>query len=502
MSDVKTNENYEDVVLTKAIDDYRYYTLVSYDCSCTDSFDSSSFTPCEEWCNNIEPILFNCNAEYVGSSMLRTEINASSENAQSWHLNIYHRSTSSSMFNQVGSIASSERQFEESVDLSLGYYKFELDATLDNGNHVIKEIDANLLLNSNCCSYLGCYTSSGNCSSCEELLTPQSISYCKEVDDEGNIILTVGTACSGAVATFINVYSEGSSIPIYSKAASNRLVSGKIENLAEGTYIIEASASTSSAATRLKRKVIELSYDCSRCHDTGWLNESMHCSLCSAYLNKLAPITVEYNAESASTSAINVSINASCKNANQMVLHLYSENASLPLYSVASSAPHIEGVCCYLMPGLYRIEIEAISANGDKRVKNIVANWDYDCTMCLDTGWRDNSLNCSYCEAWRTNLAPIHGTCSYTSSDSSMADLTVSACCQNADLMTINVYGAGSSGTVLSTSSSGNTVSGTESGLVAGKYTVVVWAHLNSGETDSKQVEITVKENSVESISI
>lgn len=494
MNDVKANGN---VTLTKAMDDYRYYTLVSYDCSCPDS------SVCDEWCENIEPILFNCSAESVGSSMLRTEINASSENAESWHLNIYHRSTSSSMFRQVGSIASSEKQFDESVDLSLGYYKFELDATLNNGNHVIKEIDANLLLNSNSCSYLGCYTASCSCSNCEGVLTPQSISYCKEVDDEGNISLAVGTVCFGADATFINVYSEDSSIPIYSKATSNRMVSGKIDNLEEGRYIIEARAiKASNIASREKRKIVEVSYGCSYCHDTGWINESTSCSLCSAYLNKMAPITVEYNAESASTSAINVSIDASCKNANQMVLHLYSENASLPLYSVASSAPHIEGVCCYLMPGLYRIEIEAISANGDKRVKNIVANWDYDCTMCLDTGWRDNSLNCSYCEAWRTNLAPIHGTCSYTSSDSSMADLTVSACCQNADSMTINVYGAGSSGTVLSTSSSGNTVSGTESGLVAGKYTVVVWAHLNSGETDSKQVEITVKENSVESISI
>ncbi len=383
MNDVKTNEIYENVVLTRAMDDYRYYTLVSNDCSCVGS---SASDQCKEWCENIEPILFNCNAEYVGSSMMRAAIDAGCKNAQSWHLNIYHRSTSSSMFNQVGSIASSERQFEESVDLSLGYYKFELDAALDNGNHVIKEIDANMMINSNCCSYLGCYTTSCNCSNCEELLTPQSISYCKEVDEKGNIVLAVGTACAGAVATSIKVYSEGSSIPIYSKAASNRLVSGKVENLAKGTYIIEAMAiKACNAASRVKRKTVEISYDCSHCHDTGWLNESTNCSYCFAYLSK---------------------------------------------------------------------------------------------------------------------LAPIHGTCSYNSSDSSTAVLMISACCHNADSMTINVYGTGSSGTVLSVSSSANTVSGTETGLIAGKYTVVVWAHLNSGETNSKQVEITIEENSAESISI
>lgn len=94
-------------------------------------------------------------------------------------------------------------------------------------------------------------------------------------------------------------------------------------------------------------------------------------------------------------------------------------------------------------------------------------------------------------------LAPIKIDYGYKFKTSNRADLTVSACCQNADAMTINVYGAGSSGTVLCVSSSGNTVSGTETGLDAGKYTVVVWAHLNSGETDSKQVEITVEGSSV-----
>ena len=94
-------------------------------------------------------------------------------------------------------------------------------------------------------------------------------------------------------------------------------------------------------------------------------------------------------------------------------------------------------------------------------------------------------------------LEPIKIEYEYKFKAVNSANLMVSACCQNADAMTINVYGAGSSGTVLSTSSSSNTVSGTENGLVAGKYIVVVWAHLNSGETDSKQVEIVIKESSI-----
>ena len=60
MSNEKTNEIYENVLLKESTYDYRYYTLVSYDCSCTDSSVENS---CEEWCENIASILFDCNAE-------------------------------------------------------------------------------------------------------------------------------------------------------------------------------------------------------------------------------------------------------------------------------------------------------------------------------------------------------------------------------------------------------------------------------------------------------
>ena len=498
MSNEKTNEIYENVLLKESTYDYRYYTLVSYDCSCTDSSVENS---CEEWCENIASILFDCNAEYIGSSMMRAAINARCENAQRLHLNIYHSTASSCVFNQVESIGYNGEVLEESVDLSLGYYKFELEATLTTGNHVIKEIDADMML-SNSCSYLGCYTTSCNCSNCKALL-PQSISYCKDVDDEGNLVLAVGATSPGAATTFINVYSQGTSIPIYSIDSSNRLVSGKIENLAEGTYIIESIAvAPSGAARRVKRKTIEVSYECSRCHDTGWIDRSMSCSLCTAYLNKVAPVVIECSAESASVSAINVSINASCKNAVSMQLNIYSGNSSVSMYNASVYDSHIERLITYLLPGVYNIEVKAIIANGEERVEKIVGNWDYDCTMCLDTGWLSNSRNCSYCEAWRTNLAPIHGTCSYTSSNSSMADLSIVAHCQNADSMTVSVYGEGSTGTVWSSSSSSNALTTMRSDVCAGKYVVVVWAHLNSGVTDSKQIEMTVKENSADSFSI
>ncbi len=138
----------------------------------------------------------------------------------------------------------------------------------------------------------------------------------------------------------------------------------------------------------------------------------------------------------------------------------------------------------------------------DAKTNEIFGNKDYNCAKCLDTGWLSNSRNCSYCEASRTNLAPIHGTCSYTSSNSSMADLSIVAHCQNADSMSVSVYGEGSTGTVLSSSSSSNALTTMRSDVCTGKYVAVVWAHLNSGVTDSKQIEMIVKENSADSFSI
>ncbi len=136
------------------------------------------------------------------------------------------------------------------------------------------------------------------------------------------------------------------------------------------------------------------------------------------------------------------------------------------------------------------------SSNSSTSSNGYTIGGSYSCSHCLDTGWFSSTSNCSWCDAWQTNLAPISCTYSYESVTTSGANITISGECGNANHMYIYIGESISSSMEPSAYEASNNIS-ERFFLEPGKtYQVKVQAESNTCGSDFKQFTITVS-NSV-----